>query len=110
MLSVRPLAVGERQPAAVLDRDHPRDGQSEADAARRAIARWFDADEGIKHRLELVLRESRTPVGNLDQRRATLSPQFDLGRTAEGDRIVDEILEKPLQRNRVAVDRCRSPS
>src|SRR6185369_5435993 len=93
--------------AAMAAHHRPRDGETKAGTTGIPIARGLDAVERAEDRFDFRWRNPRTVVVDFDPAFLRRSRHRDPRRLAELHRILDQIGERPLHRDRLNFDRGR---
>ena len=78
----------------------PHDGEAEAGAARVAIARAFNAPEWLEHRVELIGRNTRSPILDDEPDAMLVLRKAHLGVSGMLDGVLDKIVDRALQLER----------
>src|SRR4029079_6928637 len=99
------LAICQRERAAVRLRNVARNTQAQARATGCAIARAFQPVEGLEDAVELSFRNPRSVVEHADRELFIALAHRDRRVLAVLTRVVDQIAETALERERLAGNR-----
>src|SRR5687768_9477549 len=97
--------IGELDVAAVPSDDGAGDREAEADTARGAAARAFEAEERHEHALELLFRNAGAVVLDHDLERVLRQSEADAGAAAIAHRVLDQVAQRATEGRRPAAVR-----